>query len=135
MSIDLRLRHDRSLMERAAELFERRLCRGSVAGKLGVPADAVRKWRLAYRAAGRGGLSAWGHRRRGFEAKVAVTAAAIVDDGMTRPAAMEGFGVSSKSPARPVVPPLLAGHCARNDYSPFDLYSRRGVTPAWLAPL
>lgn len=99
MSIDLRCRHDRSLRERAAEMFERRLGRESVARKLGVPAEAVRKWQLTYRAAGRDGLLNMGreHRRYDFETKVAA-ARAVVDGGMAKPAAMERFGVASKTP-------------------------------------
>ena len=46
MSVDLRLRHDRSLRERAAEMFERGLGYGSVARGLGVPAEAVRNWHV-----------------------------------------------------------------------------------------
>ena len=42
MSVDLRLRHDRSLRERAAEVFERGLGYGFVARGLGVPAEAAR---------------------------------------------------------------------------------------------
>ena len=37
MSIDLRLRHDRSTRERAAEMFERGLGYRSVAGSLAFP--------------------------------------------------------------------------------------------------
>ena len=56
MSIDLRLRHDRSTRERAAEMFESGLGYRSVARALGVPAEAVRDWLGKYRATGRDGL-------------------------------------------------------------------------------
>ena len=101
MSVDLRLRHDRSLRERAAEMFERGLGYKSVAGGLGVPAVAVRNWQKTYRATGRGGLLAMGggQARYDFETKVAA-ARAVVDDGMAKPEAMERFGIASATPLK-----------------------------------
>lgn len=99
MSIDLRLRHDRSTRERAAEMFESGLGYRSVARALGVPAEAVRDWLGKYRATGRDGLLAMGGRqaRYDFETKVAA-ARAVVDGGMARAEAMARFGVVSSSP-------------------------------------
>ncbi len=101
MSVDLRLRHDRSLRERAAEMFERGLGYGSVARGLGVPAEAVRNWQKTYRATGRDGLLKMGekHARYDFETKVAA-ARAVVDDGMAKPEAMERFGIASATPLK-----------------------------------
>ena len=101
MSVDLRLRHDRSLRERAAEMFERGLGYGSVARGLGVPAEAVRDWQKTYRATGRNGLLKMGkkHARYDFETKVAA-ARAVVDDGMAKPEAMERFGIASATPLK-----------------------------------
>ncbi len=48
MSVDLRLRHDRSLRERTAEMFEGGLGYGFVARGLGVPAEAVRDWQKTH---------------------------------------------------------------------------------------
>ena len=99
MSIDLRFKHDRLLRERAAELFDQRFGRESVARMLGVPAAAVRKWQQTYRAVGRSGLLNMGktHARYDFKTKVAA-ASAVVDGGMPRPEAMRRFGIASRSP-------------------------------------
>ena len=101
MSIDLRCRHDRSLRERAAEMFERGLGYRFVARGLGVPAEAVRDWQKTYRATGRDGLLKMGkkHARYDFETKVAA-ARAVVDDGMAKPEAMERFGIASATPLK-----------------------------------
>lgn len=101
MSIDLRLRHDRSTRERAAEMFESGLGYRSVARALGVPAEAVRDWLGKYRATGRDGLLAMGGRqaRYDFETKVAA-ASAVVDGGMAKPEAMERFGIASATPLK-----------------------------------
>ena len=99
MSIDLRCRHDRSVRELAAGMFDEGRGYGSVARSLGIPARAVRKWQQTYRAVGRDGLLNMGktHARYDFETKVAA-ARAVVDDGMARPEAMERFGIASSSP-------------------------------------
>ena len=81
MSIDLRCRHDRSVRELAAGMFDAgRGCK-SVAKSLGIPAKAVREWQQTYRAVGRDGLPDMGekHARYDFETKVAA-ARAVVDD-------------------------------------------------------
>lgn len=99
MSIDLRCRHDRSVRELAAGMFDEGRGCDSVAKSLGIPARAVRKWQQTYRAVGRDGLLNMGktHARYDFETKVAA-AKAVVDDGMARPEAMERFGIASSSP-------------------------------------
>ena len=101
MSTDQRLRHDTSLRGRAADLFARGLGRAAVAGLLGVPEEAVRKWQYTYRAAGRDGLLRMGagKARYDYETKVAA-ASAVVDGGMSKPEAMERFGVASLSPLK-----------------------------------
>ena len=73
MSVDLRLKHDRSLRELAADMFERGFGRKSAADVLGIPEKAVRKWQQTYRAVGRDGLLNMGkkHARYDFETKVA----------------------------------------------------------------
>lgn len=99
MSVDLRLKHDRSLRELAADMFERGFGRKSAADVLGIPEKAVRKWQQTYRAVGRDGLLNMGkkHARYDFETKVAA-ASAVVDGGMGKPEAMERFGIASSSP-------------------------------------
>ena len=101
MSVDLRLRHDRSLRERAAEMFERGLGYKSAARELGVPDEAVRNWQKTYRATGRDGLLAMGggQARYDYETKVAA-ASAVVDGGMAKPEAMERFGIASATPLK-----------------------------------
>ena len=76
MSIGLRCRHDRSVRELAAGMFDAgRGCK-SVAKSLGIPAKAVREWQQTYRAVGRDGLPDMGekHARYDFETKVAAAA-------------------------------------------------------------
>ncbi len=101
MSIDLRRRHDRSLRERAAEMFAAGRGHRSVARSLEVPVKTVKKWQYTYRAVGRGGLLAMGesHATYDFETKVAA-ASAVVDGGMAKPEAMERFGIASLSPLK-----------------------------------
>ncbi len=99
MSIDLRCRHDRSVRGLAAGMFdEGRGCK-SVARSLGIPAKAVRKWQLTYRAVGRDVLPDMGvtHARYGYATKV-TSARAVVEGGMSKPGAMERFGIASSSP-------------------------------------
>ena len=99
MSIDPRCRHDRSVRELAAGRFDEGRGCESVAKSLGIPAKAVRKWQLTYRAVGRDGLLKMGkkHARYDFETKVAA-ARAVVEGGMSKPGAMERFGIASSSP-------------------------------------
>lgn len=76
--------YDGSARELACDLFDRAFGYRVVVGRLGVPAEAVRVWRLTYRAVGRGVLLDMGvHRTCDCETKVA-EARAVVDDGMGR---------------------------------------------------
>lgn len=99
MSIDLRCRHGRSPRELAAGTFDEGRGCESVAKSLGIPAKAVRKWQQTYRAVGRDGLLKMGkkHARYDLETKVAA-ARAVVEGGMSKPGAMERFGIASSSP-------------------------------------
>ena len=101
MSIGLRCRHDRSVRELAAGMFGEGRGYKSVAGSLGIPAEAVRKWQQTYRATGRDGLLKMGEKRSrcDFETKVAA-ARAVVDGGMAKPEAMERFGIASATPLK-----------------------------------
>ena len=101
MSIGLRCRHDRSVRELAAGMFGEGRGYKSVAGSLGIPAEAVRKWQQTYRATGRDGLLKMGKARSrcDFETKVAASRA-VVDDGMAKPEAMERFGIASATPLK-----------------------------------
>lgn len=101
MSIGLRCRHDRSVRELAAGMFGESRGYKSVAGSLGIPAEAVRKWQQTYRAVGRDGLLKMGEKRSrcDFETKVAA-ARAVVDGGMAKPEAMGRFGIASATPLK-----------------------------------
>ena len=101
MSIGLRCRHDRSVRELAAGMFGEGRGYKSVAGSLGIPAEAVRKWQQTYRATGRDGLLKMGekHSRCDFETKVAASRA-VVDGGMAKPEAMGRFGIASATPLK-----------------------------------
>ena len=101
MSIGLRCRHDRSVRELAAGMFGEGRGYKSVAGSLGIPAEAVRKWQQTYRATGRDGLLKMGEKRSrcDFETKVAA-ARAVVDGGMSKPEAMVRFGIASATPLK-----------------------------------
>lgn len=110
MSVDLRLRHDRSLRERAVGMFERGLGYKSAARELGVPAEAVRNWQKTYRATGRDGLLAMGGRQARYDYETRVAAAsAVVDGGMSKPEAMEALRGREPLAAEAVVPPVPRG--------------------------
>jgi len=101
MSVDLRFKHDRSLRERAAELFADGRTYRSAAAELGVPAEAVREWLATYRAVGKDGLLDMGRTRTTYDFDTKVAAArAVVEGGLTRPEAMERFGVASETPLK-----------------------------------
>lgn len=92
--------YDRSARERACGLFDRGLGHRAAAARLGVPAKAVEKWFLTFRAVGRDALLDMGsHARYDFETKVAA-ASAVVDGGMAKPEAMRRFGIASISPLK-----------------------------------
>ncbi len=82
-------------------MFERGLGRKSVAGTLGIPEEAVRKWQQTHRSVGRDGLLSMGktHARYDFETKVAA-ASAVVDGGMAETEAMARYGIASLSPLK-----------------------------------
>lgn len=93
--------YDRPTRELACGLFDRGLGPRAAAAILGIPAKAVGKWHLTYRAVGRDGLLNMGkaHARYDYETKVAA-ASAVVDGGMAKPEAMERFGIASLSPLK-----------------------------------
>ena len=91
--------YDRSVREMACGLFERGLGYKAAARRLGIPPRAVRKWQQMYRAVGRGGLLGMGRAKARYDYGTKVAAArAVVDGGMSKPEAMERFGVASISP-------------------------------------
>ena len=101
MSVDLRVRHDRLLRERAVELFERGCGYGLTARRLGVCAETVREWQKMYRVIGRGGFLAMGGKQRTYDYETKVAAArAVVDGGMSKPEAMVRFGIASATPLK-----------------------------------
>lgn len=90
MSIDLRCRHDRSLRELAAGMFDAGRGYESVAESLGIPARVTRKWQQTYRAVGRDGAPNMGKTHARYErgAKAAATSA------------VSGCGMSKREPGR-----------------------------------
>ena len=99
MRIDFRVKHDVETRRRASELFERGYGRISTAKALRVPRQTVEKWQQIYRAFGSEVLLTMDGKqaRYTYEQKVAA-ARAVVEDGMTRPAAMAEFGIMSMAP-------------------------------------
>ena len=96
MSINQGLRHDRSLREQAAQMFERGFGYGLTASRLGVSAATMREWQKMYRVIGRDGLLAMGVKRTRYDYETKVAAArAVVDGGMSKPEAMTRFGIAS----------------------------------------
>lgn len=92
--------YDKSTRERACGLFAAGVGYKPVARLLGVPREAVRKWHLTYRAVGEDALLDMGSQRRyDYDTKVAA-AKAVVDDGLSKPEAMERFGIASASPLK-----------------------------------
>ena len=110
MSVDLRLKQDRSLRERTTDLFERGMGRDGVARELGVPEEAVRKWQRTYRAVGRDALRDMGAKQAwyDFETKVAA-ASAVVDGGMAKPEATGRFETAGGSPLKSRCRPCRGG--------------------------
>ena len=101
MSINLGIRHDRSLRKQAVKMFEKGCGYGLTASRLGVSAATVREWQKMYRVIGRDGFLAMGVKqaRYDYETKVAA-AAAVVDGGMSKPEAMARFGIASATPLK-----------------------------------
>ena len=105
MSINQGLRHDRSLREQAAQMFERGFGYGLTASRLGVSAATMREWQKMYRVIGRDGLLAMGVKRTKYDYETKVAAArAVVDGGMSKPEAMVRFGIASATPLSMQVP-------------------------------
>ena len=101
MSINQGLRHDRSLREQAAQMFERGFGYGLTASRLGVSAATMREWQKMYRVIGRDGLLAMGVKRTRYDYETKVAAArAVVDGGMSKPEAMTRFGIASATPLK-----------------------------------
>ena len=99
MSIDKRCKHDRMLRERACALFKQGYGYKHTARLLGIAQGTVRKWQLTYLSVGKDSLLNMGktHRKYAFETKLAAVQA-VLDAGMTKPEAMEHFGIISVAP-------------------------------------
>ena len=99
MRVDLRVKHDIEARKAAIGLFERGHGYKSAAKALSVPRNTVRQWLCVYRSFGSEALLSMDGRqaRYTYEQKVAA-ARAVVEDGMTKPAAMAEFGIMSMTP-------------------------------------
>ena len=91
--------YDVGMRLRAAELHDEGHGRAAIAALLGIPEETVREWLCTYRSAGIEVLAMMGkkHTAYSFETKLAAVRA-VVDEGMTKPEAMEKFGIASPSP-------------------------------------
>ena len=91
--------YDVGMRLRAAELHDEGHGRAAIAALLGMPEETVREWLCTYRSAGIEVLAMMGkkHTAYSFETKLAAVRA-VVDEGMTKPEAMEKFGIASPSP-------------------------------------
>ena len=89
-------RYDVSMRLRAVELYEQGCGRGKIASLLGTSLGTVREWLAVYRSVGIEVLAMTGgkHTTYSFETKLAAVRA-VVDEGMTKPAAMARFGITS----------------------------------------
>ena len=89
-------RYDVSMRLRAVELYEQGCVRGKIASLLGMSLGTVREWLAVYRSVGIEVLAMTGgkHATYSFETKLAAVRA-VVDEGMTKPAAMARFGITS----------------------------------------
>lgn len=91
------MRGDRAKqLKRAASMFDKGCGYKSVATRLGVPKETVLKWAYTYRALGREALFVTEHRKYDHETKVRA-ARAVAEGEMTKPEAMEAFGLRSKT--------------------------------------
>lgn len=91
--------YDVGMRLRAAELHDEGHGRATIAALLGMSEETVREWLCTYRSAGIEVLTMMGkkHTAYSFETKLAAVRA-VVDEGMTKPEAMEKFGIASPSP-------------------------------------
>lgn len=80
--------------ERASALFAQGYGYKAVAARLGVPRGTARNWIYTYRALGKEALFVTKRQRFDHETKVRA-ARAVVEGGMTKPEAMEAFGLKS----------------------------------------
>lgn len=98
MSINKQCKHEKSIRERASELFEQGYSYISAANLLYIPRYTVRQWEQTYRSVGREGLLNMGttYKKYTFETKVAA-AKAVVEGKMSKPEAMEHFGIVNLS--------------------------------------
>lgn len=80
----------------AVRLFDMGFADKLVGRLLGIPHDTVRKWLYAYRALGREALFVTKHRTYSHDLKVEA-AKAVIEGRMTKPEAMESYGLKSKT--------------------------------------
>lgn len=80
----------------AIRLFDMGFADKLVGRLLGIPHDTVRKWLYAYRALGREALFVTKHRTYPHDLKVEA-AKAVIEGRMTKPEAMEPYGLKSKT--------------------------------------
>lgn len=82
--------------ERAADLFDQGFSYTVVTERIGVPMKTVREWLYTYRALGREALFVTKHRTYSHDLKVEA-AKAVIEGRMTKPEAMELYGIKGKT--------------------------------------
>lgn len=91
--------HGVQVRAEAAKLFDEGLGHKSAAKKLGVPRGTVEQWQVIYRAVGIEGLLKEDRKHASYSWEVKVAAArAVLEEGFSKPEAMERFGIRSLSP-------------------------------------
>ena len=91
--------YDKSLREKAVELFEAGSGYEGAACALGLPVETVRKWLYTYKAVGEEGLYVTTHKKYSHELKVAA-ARDVVEGGMARADVMARYGIASLTPLK-----------------------------------
>ena len=86
----------KGIIGEAADLFEEGYGREAVAARLGVNEGTAKNWEYAYRALGREALFVTKHRTYSHDLKVEA-AKAVIEGRMTKPEAMESYGLKSKT--------------------------------------
>ena len=112
-------RYDVSMRLRAVELYEQGCGRDKIASLLGMSLGTVREWLAVYRSVGIEVLAMTGgkHATYSFETKLAAVRA-VVDEGMTKPAAMARFGITSTTSLKTWLRAYREGGPVRSGQSP-----------------
>lgn len=90
------MKHGMDVRAEAVRYFEMGFADKTVGRLLGIPHGTVKRWLYAYRALGKEALFVTTHRKYDHETKVRA-ARAVIEGRMTKPEAMETFGLKSST--------------------------------------